>query len=60
MPKTIVQVYLRGGHIVDVYCDDIEFSRDADTGRYTGYVITGGTAPMGFSPPDIVGWKQVQ
>lgn len=55
----LLTVYLRGGHVVEVYCEEHKFRRDPETGQYVGYNISGlrEGSVVSFSIPDIVGYS---
>ncbi|MCL1696382.1 hypothetical protein [Lysinibacillus sp. BPa_S21] len=56
--KYIVSVYLKGGHSIDVECEDWNFTKNHD-GTFNGYSFTGMKKgeQITLSIPDIVAVK---
>lgn len=57
--KNKILVYMRGGHVITLYCDHWSTKKTTD-GRFSGFAYEGlDNGPVSLSLPDIVGWQQV-
>lgn len=50
-------IYLKGGAVLEVICEDYEFGINRVTGEFTGYRFDGFTKRVTISPSQIIAYQ---